>query len=88
MDDQNDFFKSKITVLFRILDALSDKHGIDKEKVLAIAQAGSIFENNLAMDQYPQPVQDYYHATLDLMDSMISGDQVKDATLSYFDLEN
>jgi len=88
LDDQNDFFKNKITALFRILDVLSDQHSIDKEKVLEIAQAGDIFESNLTIDDYPQPVQDYYHATYDLMDSMISGNQVKDATHNYFGLGN
>ena len=74
--------------LFHVLDALSDKHVIKRETILAFAQAENIFQVTLALEELPEPAQDYYHATLDLMNYMISGDQISDRTLGYFGQTN
>ena len=87
-DVLNYLFTSRMIALFHVLDALSDKHGIKRETILAFAQAENIFQVTLALEELPEPAQDYYHATLDLMNYMISGDQISDRTLGYFGQTN
>ena len=55
---------------------------------MEVAQAKGIFEDHFALDDLPEPAQNYYYATLDLMDSMILGNQVKGRTLGYFDMDD
>ena len=48
------------------MGVLLGKRGIDKETVLKITHAEFIFEAKFAIDERPDPAQDYYYATLDL----------------------